>query len=204
VSAILATTSQSGPLRATVCFGVDESSHLYRGVTSPNPIGVVLRSSFELAVSTPALLTMRLPEGGAFECRALLHWTSPVARAEHWLGFRLLNPSRELSAALLRIAARFPTRLYDEGPRTTGNKDDSDETCPCTLRTLHHPGRDDSDETGPSTQRTSYHPSKDAPASRSSRQFAVVDSSCRVDFDELRRSGPVMRLACDGDDVTSA
>ncbi|MGC4063255.1 MAG: hypothetical protein QM784_01105 [Polyangiaceae bacterium] len=175
-------SSQSGSLSATVSFGADESSHLYRGATSPNPIGVVVRSSVDLPLSVPAHLTILLPDGESFECRALSHWTSPVAHSEYWIGLRLVNPSRDLCAALTRVAARFPTRLYDENPEARV-RDDMEDSCPCTLRVPYRP--------------------KDAPSTSMSRPFAVVGSGYRVDFDELRRSGPGMKLARDGDDVVS-
>jgi hypothetical protein len=180
VSANLAVATVQGTLRATVAFGANESSHLYRGAASPNPIGVVLRSPLEPQPSTSAILTIQTSDGESYECVALLHWSSPIDPLEHWLGFRLINPTRRLHEALLRLASRYPTRLYDECLVSPASND-VDEACPCTLRAPYGLA----DEL--------------APPSESGAFFSVVDSSYRVDFDELRRSGPGMCLEPDED-----
>lgn len=136
MSAHLAVASVENPVRATIAFGADSSSHLYRGVSSPNPIGIVVRSPLEPPLSSAALLSLHLPFNEVHDCRALLHWSSPIGNFEFWLGFRLINSSRALCLALGRLALDYPTRLYDEWTESGRSRDcaDPDMTCPRTLR----------------------------------------------------------------------
>lgn len=138
-------------LRVEVVLSDDGSSHLYRGLTSPNPIGVVVRSPVEPGLFAVARLSLHF-RGETYECLAQLHWTSKASQNESWLGFRWVNPSPALKRAMNCIAQDYPTRLYDEWsssretrhgvPREASRAAELD--CPSTRRSVQTTAGDNS------------------------------------------------------------
>lgn len=94
--------------------GADSHDHLYRGVSSPLPLGVVIQVASDVPIGTMTALEIEFPWGEVLTARASVHWSTQAAISTFRLGFRLVNPSLAVGLAIARVAAMFPTRLFDE------------------------------------------------------------------------------------------
>jgi hypothetical protein len=111
----------------------DSRDHLYRGVSSPLPLGVVIQVSSDVPIGAMTALEIKFPWGEVLTARASVHWSTQTANSTFRLGLRLVNPSLAVGLAIARAAAMFPTRLFDEHCIHTKPTADSTD-CPATSR----------------------------------------------------------------------
>lgn len=119
----------------------NSSSHLYRGVNSPQPLGIVVQTERDAMLGTLHSLSITTPWGDVLSAKAVVHWSQAVSDACHQIGLRFINPSLALMRAVWRIAELFPTRSFDEPTddlaESSANRNDAsveDADCPATWR----------------------------------------------------------------------
>ncbi|MGE5788785.1 MAG: hypothetical protein ACM3ZE_29610, partial [Myxococcales bacterium] len=115
--------------------GRESRDHLYRGVSSPHPIGVVIETEREEALGAVRRLSLVTPWGETITGTGVVHWLSPISNQRVYrIGLRFVNPSQAFSRAILRVTEQFPTRLFDEpeGQQSAGNNEAHE--CPSTRR----------------------------------------------------------------------
>lgn len=130
------TPNAEGSVQYRAVLGGESADHLYRGVTSPFPIGVVIELDETHPIGTMLTIAIQFPWNEVVSTKAVVHWSTHVGTSVHRVGLRLINPSMAIHLALSRVASMFPTRLFDEQraslPPKTNHAEVSD--CPPTTR----------------------------------------------------------------------
>ena len=125
-----------GLVQYRAVLGGESADHLYRGVTSPLPIGVVVELDETHPIGTMLTIVIEFPCKELVSTKAVVHWSTEVGTSAHRVGLRFINPSMTIRLALSRVASMFPTRLFDEQcaslQPTTKHAEVSD--CPPTAR----------------------------------------------------------------------